>query len=81
MILTKFQLPSSQNVALRAKNPVIRKSGYPDIRIAFDIRTLEMIIHAKFQPPSLKNVAVNRRQRALPTFGKYIVVWALFRKV
>ena len=48
------------------------KSGYPDIRIARNIRTHEMIIHTKFQHPNLKTVACYRGQMPLP-FGKYIV--------
>ena len=51
------------------KNPKISKA---DIRIAHVTRTHEMIIHTKFQLPSLKTVACYRVQTRIP-FGKYIV--------
>ena len=60
MILTKFQLPSLKMAATVAKYPKKSenfKSGYPDIRIAQNIRTHEVIIHTKFQLPRLKMAA------------------------
>ena len=72
IIHVKFELPSFQNEASRAKNRMDFFFGYPDIRIAKNIRTHEVIIHVKFQLDSLKTVAVMRRQTPSQTTCKYI---------
>ena len=77
MILTKFQLPSlkmAATVAKYLKKSENFKSGYPDIRIAQNIRTHEVIIHTKFQLPRLKGVAYYRGPRRLPAFG----LWEIY---
>ena len=76
MILTKFQLPSLKTVGdylehlpghfrnyiLRSAYPKKSGCGYPDIRIAQNIRTHEVSIHTKFQLP---------RSKMAPTVAKY----------
>ena len=88
MILTKFQLPSLKTVGdylvhmpghfrnyiLRSAYPKKSGCGYPDIRIAQNIRTHEVIIHTKFQLPRLKTVAYYREYSELPDFG----LWEIY---
>ena len=77
MILIKFQLPSLKMAATVAKYPKKSenfKSGYPDIRIAQNIRTYEVIIHTKFQLSRLKAVACYRGQTRKPAFG----LWEIY---
>ena len=77
MILTKFQLPSLKMAATVAKYPKKSenfKSGYPDIRIAQNIRTHEVIIHTKFQLPRLKTVACYSAHTRLPLLG----LWEIY---
>ena len=88
MNLTKFQLPSLKTVVDylvhmpgHFRNYILRSAylkksgcGYPDIRIAQNIRTHEVIIHTKFQLPRLKGVAYYRGQRRLPAFG----LWEIY---